>query len=167
MYTIVFIWLSVMSLAKTDPVITVRNSIKEIKSNSEADKFIKNLDNDPSIEAKAYIAILNFIKSRIFKSPIKKIKYFNRARKILENVINLHSQHVELRYLRYSIQSSVPDFLGYNANIDADLEFIIKEIIPSSLSKEVKVWVLQSIIELDKVNDEDRKKIENILNIIS
>mgnify|MGYP001553505934 CR=1 FL=1 len=142
----------------------VRAELNNIKSVKQADKFIAHLDDDLSVEARGYIALLNFIKSRELKSPFKKMRYFNRAKKLLEQLIELYPSNVELRYLRYSIQVSSPAFLGYNKNVESDLELMKNEIQFSPLSSKVKKWILQNLLELDTLNENDRIRFELELN---
>lgn len=160
MYTLVYIWLAIQPFSIADPIMAIRAELNNIKSVKQADKFIKQLDDESSVEAKGYLALLNFIKSREFKSPFKKMRYFNRAKRLLEQLIELHPSNVELRFLRYSIQVSSPAFLGYNKNVESDLEYIKNEIQFSPLSGRVKMWILQNLLELKTLNEIDRIRIE-------
>ena len=61
-------------------------------------------------------------------NPFSKLSYFRRGKKILETVIAANSDVVELRFLRYSIQTNAPSFLGYNKHIAEDKMFLKKAV---------------------------------------
>ena len=92
------------------------------------------------------------------------MKYFNRGKSILEEAIEANPLNVELRYLRYSLQKRVPDFLGYNANIDEDLLMIKKKITGSGMSVKIKSIILSNILNFNELNEKDKFEFENILN---
>ena len=60
--------------------------------------------------------------------PLQKWNLFKEGKKILESAISEDRRNIELRYLRLTIQTNVPDFLGYSGDIDQDKIFLKKEI---------------------------------------
>lgn len=56
----------------------------------------------------------------------QKIMLFNEGKKLLEQAITSDSSNAELRFLRFTIQSSCPKALGYNKQIHSDKSFILK-----------------------------------------
>ena len=58
-------------------------------------------------------------------NPYTKVKHFLNGRKILNQSINSESENLELRFLRFTIQTSAPEFLAYNNKIVADKNFIL------------------------------------------
>lgn len=61
-------------------------------------------------------------------SPITKLSRFKKGKQLIENAIKLDSSNVELRYIRLTIQTNVPGFLGYSKAIEADKSLIIREL---------------------------------------
>ena len=164
MLGIINILLFVLTLNTSDTIDDLRVQYFNINSLKDADFFIDKLQYDSSAEARGYTAALNFTKSRLFKFPFKKMKYFNRGKSILEEAIEANPLNVELRYLRYSLQKRVPDFLGYNANIDEDLLMIKKKITGSGMSVKIKSIILSNILNFNELNEKDKFEFENILN---
>jgi len=72
-------------------------------------------------------------------NPFSKLTYFKKGKLMLENAIQFDQRNVELRFLRYTIQTNVPSFLNYSHNKEND-----------------KVFLLQS---LNRVNDQMLKNI--------
>lgn len=61
-------------------------------------------------------------------NPFSKLSHFRKGKKMLETVIAVNDKVVELRFLRYCIQTNAPAFLGYNNHIAEDKMFLEKEI---------------------------------------
>jgi hypothetical protein len=61
-------------------------------------------------------------------NPFSKLSYFRRGKRMLEKVIAVNDEVVELRFLRYSIQTNTPSFLGYNDHISEDKMFLKKAV---------------------------------------
>ena len=83
-------------------------------------------------------------------NPFSKLSYFNKGKLILEKAIQAEGKNVELRFLRYSIQTNVPAFLGYKSNLKNDYNFL-KQAIPgikdSVLKKIITSYLQQNIPE--------------------
>lgn len=84
-------------------------------------RMIKELGNKPS-DAKTlgYLGAFTMIKANHQINPIQKLSSFNSGKKLLEKAIQQNSTDVELRYIRYAIQISIPKFLGYNGELAID-----------------------------------------------
>lgn len=59
--------------------------------------------------------------------PTEKYHYFKTGRDLLEKAIAENTEDLELRYIRYSVQSELPAFLGYNHKA-ADRSFMQKHL---------------------------------------
>jgi len=64
-------------------------------------------------------------------NPVAKLKYFNEGKIYLEKAIAQASNNVELHFLRFTIQTNLPGFLGYKSNIEEDRSFILRTMISS------------------------------------
>ena len=72
-----------------------------------------------------YKSSATMMMARYVSNPFSKLSYFNRGKKMLEKAVNADKYNIELRSLRFLVQSNVPSFLGYNDDIDSDKTFII------------------------------------------
>ena len=61
-------------------------------------------------------------------SPFSKYNYFKKGKTMLEKAIGAENGSVELRFLRYCTQKSIPFFLGYRSSIETDKAFILKNL---------------------------------------
>ncbi len=57
-------------------------------------------------------------------NPFSKLSYFKKGKTMLEKAIQAENNNVELRFLRYTIQTNVPSFLGYSGQLDKDRTFL-------------------------------------------
>ena len=73
-----------------------------------------------------YKACGTIMMARHVSNPFSKLSYFRKGKKMLEAVIAVNDKVVELRFLRYSIQTNAPSFLGYNNHIAEDKMFLEK-----------------------------------------
>ncbi|MPT36245.1 MAG: hypothetical protein E2604_14450 [Flavobacterium sp.] len=82
-------------------------------------------------------------------NPIVKLNAFNKGKKDIENAVKESPDNVEIRFIRLSIQQNCPSFLGYNNEIEQDLQFIhanknsitsipLKNMIATVLKKEIR-----------------------------
>ena len=71
-----------------------------------------------------YKAAATIIMAKYSFNPATKISYFRKGQKMLEAAIFEDKKNVELRYLRFTIQTNAPSFLGYSSSIKADREFL-------------------------------------------
>ncbi|RZL40826.1 MAG: hypothetical protein EOP00_26035 [Pedobacter sp.] len=58
-------------------------------------------------------------------NPITKLSKFNKGKKLIERAIKDEPNNIELRYIRFTIQTNLPGFLGYKGNIKSDKVFLI------------------------------------------
>lgn len=106
------------------------------KDYSTCEKLYSQLKNysatDQTIEG--YKALISFLMAHHVFNPFYKMHYFNEGKKILNTAISQDPQNVELRFLRYVIQSELPEVLGYTKNINEDKEFVIHSILENKIN---------------------------------
>lgn len=82
-----------------------------------------NENNNPLLSG--YKGSATMMMAKYVLNPISKISYFNKGKHILEKAIDAEKDNVELRFLRYCVQTNIPFFLGYKTDIKTDKEFIL------------------------------------------
>jgi len=132
---LVFIFLLIQSsslLANNLPIKEVRKMFhRSVNSEQECKKLIQilepfNVKINPLYSGYQAGAIMLMAKHVI--NPFSKLSYFKKGRIMLEKAINTDKNNVELRFLRYTIQTSVPAFLNYSQNKKQDKEFLISSL---------------------------------------
>ncbi|ANW96426.1 hypothetical protein AXE80_09105 [Wenyingzhuangia fucanilytica] len=84
-------------------------------------------------------------KAEFVWSPMQKLSNFKKGKKMLENFITKHPNHVEARYIRWLTQNKAPKFLGYYNNLDEDDLFIQKNLAKSNINTDYQNIMLKHI----------------------
>ena len=77
---------------------------------------------------RSYNIVSKIIESKYLINPLKKVKVFKENTKRLDSLLVIHPKILEIRFLRYSIQSNAPKILGYTNFVSEDYEFIMNNI---------------------------------------
>lgn len=75
-----------------------------------------------------YKACATMMMANYVSNPYSKLSNFKEGKILLEKCIKADGDNIELRFLRFSVQSKAPSFLGYNASIKGDKTFLINSI---------------------------------------
>lgn len=102
-----------------------KNYIAAVEDKNLCQKMIQYLDREP-IEplTKGYKGVYQTVWANHVMSPIAKWNTFNKGKINLEQAIVQDNQNIELRILRYSVQTNAPKFLGYYKNLVEDANLI-------------------------------------------
>jgi hypothetical protein len=60
--------------------------------------------------------------------PLSKYRKFAAGKELIERSVKRDTSNVEMRYLRYAIQSNLPSFLGYRDNLTSDRTFLSRNL---------------------------------------
>jgi hypothetical protein len=109
----------------------------------------------------AYFGAAEMVSAQYKLLPNKKIATFNNGKKILDQALKSDSLNVEIRYLRFTIQSNCPSFLGYNKNIESDKQFIIKNLgVLKTKDKDLYVKIYTYLLTQSKLDAGEKKMLE-------
>jgi hypothetical protein len=73
-----------------------------------------------------YKASATMMMAKYCVNPFSKLSYFKKGKRMLEDAIHFKPDNIELRFLRFAIQSESPFFLGYNDAVEMDKKIILK-----------------------------------------
>ena len=92
-----------------------------------------------STTEKVYLAAYEILLAKHMGNPFKKVGQFKEGKKHLEELIQENPNHIEARFIRWSVQVHAPGFLGYKGNIIEDKNFLIKNLykLPSDEAKSI------------------------------
>jgi hypothetical protein len=91
-----------------------------------------NIDIDPVLMAYKGAAISTTANCK--KMPFTKWNTFNEGKALIEQAVNLAPENIEVRFLRFTVQSNIPGFLNYN-HLKEDKEFLLNSIKSGTLAK--------------------------------
>ncbi|OCX51094.1 hypothetical protein BEL04_20485 [Mucilaginibacter sp. PPCGB 2223] len=101
-----------------------------LNSGKTTDSLYNTLDkmpNKPPVYV-AYLGILDGLKAKHSWNPYSKLKYLGAAEKVLKQAVDADPHNIEIRFLRFSIEHNAPGFLGYNKNLTADKDEMIRQL---------------------------------------
>jgi len=97
-------------------------------SEAKAELLISKTENNTNSIMMGYNGAGKILMAKHYYNPISKLSSFNEGKEILEKAIQGDLYNPELRYLRLTIQTNVPSFLGYSSNINEDKLYLTKKI---------------------------------------
>ncbi len=95
-------------------------------------------------------------------NPLSKMSHFNRGKKAIAKAIEAKPSSLELRFLRFSVQSETPDFLGYKDNLEEDKKILFSGI-ESVKDVELKRMILEFMTVARALNEVEKQKMKNRL----
>jgi hypothetical protein len=146
---IIFLIVSPLMIdAQTPSLIELRNlsSGNTFAASDSMDAIINSFQEKNSVII-GYGAIAEMIRAKSSISPFEKIRYFKVGRNKLEASIRADYYSVELRYLRFCIQTNIPFFLNYSSNIEEDKRHILNHwsyLTDTDLKQRIKIYMMRS-----------------------
>ena len=133
---------------------------------SAGEKFYKLLAdyNDRDALVLAYKAAAEAIRARD-ASMFNKLTYVQDAAKTFEQAVGLDPQNPEIRFLRFSVESNLPAFLGLSKHVDEDKEMLLSAALShpgSGLDAEAFRTVRDFLVERGHVSDEDAQRLGKV-----
>lgn len=97
--------------------------------------------------------------SKYAVNPYNKYRKFKTGKAYIEQANKLDSNNIEIRFLRFSVQTNLPSFLGYREEINKDKNFLISHL---TLSKDanLKKTVINYLAGSGYCTQEELKKLK-------
>jgi len=145
-------------------VATLRKLYYEAAENKTAVKKLSALlakvnDNSDAILI-GYRGATEMMEAKYAFNPVTKLSRFNKGKNYLEKAIKKEPKQVELRFIRFSIQTNLPSFLGYNDHIKIDKDALINSVVKID-DKQLKNNIIDYLIISKQCNQEEIKKLKN------
>ncbi len=98
-------------------------------SKESANKFFEvtnalKTEADPLIIC--YKGAAEVIQAKYYFNPYHKLSYFSKGKQLIEDAFHKCPSNIEIRFIRFCVQTNAPFFLGYNKDINEDKTFILK-----------------------------------------
>lgn len=106
--------------------------------------LLDKMPNKPPVYV-AYLGILDGLKAKHSWNPYSKLKYLSTSEKVLKQAADADPHNIEIRFLRFSIEHNVPGFLGYNKNLVADRNEMIRQLNANNYGTANKPLAMQII----------------------
>lgn len=116
-------------------------------------------DKSPAILL-SYKGATEMMEAKYAINPITKLSKFNKGKQNIEKAVLIDPQQVEVRFLRFSIQTNLPSFLGYNEHIKTDKQILINSIVKID-DEQLKENVINYLLISKQCTNEEIKKLKN------
>lgn len=100
-------------------------------SRSSADRLLKLLskvDHSSSPVLICYKGVAEMMQAKYGFNPINKFRRFKRGKNLIEEAVKKEPDNLEIRFLRFVIQTNLPAFLNYNEQINEDKRFLLNNL---------------------------------------
>lgn len=130
------------------------------------EKFYKLLQDYTGQDALVlgYKAASEAIKARD-ASMLSKLTYVQQAAKTFEQAVALDGDNAEIRFLRFSVESNLPAFLGLSKHVDEDKAFLLDAALQhpgSGMDAEAFQTVRGFLVDRKHVSDDDAQRLARV-----
>lgn len=107
---------------------TRKKYFEAIGNERKIERLLKQLQGieNPSALLLAYRAACESMKAQFSWNPYTKLAQVNKSFDLFKEAIKEDSQNVEIRFLRFSVQHNVPDFLRKNREFEEDKDVLLE-----------------------------------------
>jgi hypothetical protein len=131
-----------------------------VDNSSVAEQFYNELQtiNDSKLSpiALAYKGASICIMAKHTFSPFKKLSYLDEGMPKINNAVKKDINNIEIRYIRYCIESSIPSFLGKSTHIDEDIDKMVTLLISSNRWQSLEKKIYKFLLEDENVSKEQK-----------
>ncbi|MBK9731628.1 MAG: hypothetical protein IPO83_10150 [Chitinophagaceae bacterium] len=110
-----------------------------------------------------YRAMAEFMKCYHSFNPVNKLLYFDKGKDHLNSAVQSDSMNIELRYLRFSVQTNVPVFLGYKENIAQDKQFIMENLGSISNDAALQKMIVSFLLSSNYCSEKEKQQLSENL----
>jgi hypothetical protein len=122
----------ILSSAKTPEIEDVRILFHKAESSQkmciELIELLEPYNDKSNALYLGYRASATMLMAKHLINPFSKLSYFKKGKLMLEKAIEFDRKNVELRFLRYTIQTNVPSFLNYSGDKENDRMFLLQSL---------------------------------------
>ncbi len=113
----------------------------------------------------AYKAALKALYAKYALVPALKLGYFLEANQLLNEAIGQKPENIEIRFIRFAIESSLPVAAHHYAlHLREDKKVIVEQISDSKLPKSFKQVIAQMLVHSGFCTFTDKKNLEKYLS---
>lgn len=162
------IWLFVLFCSSTYAMVIPLNEVRLLfnKSATNEDSCKKllrvlnqyNETNNSTLAA--YKACATMMMANHVFNPVSKLSSFNQGKELLEKCVAANKENAEIRYLRFTIQSNSPAFLGYKNSISNDKTFLLN-VISGLKDLQLKQMIISFLKSSEYLSSIEKQKIKS------
>ncbi|KAA3437534.1 hypothetical protein [Rufibacter hautae] len=112
-----------------------------------------------------YKAVSHAIMAKHVWSPYAKIKYLRQSSQFFEDAVAIDNQDPEVRFLRFSIENSIPRYLNMSAHLEEDKRIFMSAILKhprSGISTETVKIMRDYLLRKDLLTDQEEQQVAKL-----
>lgn len=161
MFMLLFSFFYLNFATATEPAITeLRTLYDQAASSKSAAKqlltLLKPVDDQSNPLLICYKGAAEMMQAKYGLNPVNKLSRFKAGKELIEKAIKKAPEEAEIRFLRFTIQTNLPSFLGYNDNIKEDKELLLAK--QDKLKDKVLKQNIAKYLSASKHCSEEEKK---------
>jgi hypothetical protein len=126
---VILFFLSTSIHALNNDLVKIRDMYYKAHANkADSEKFPKVIQSSTGVSKsliEGYTGMSFMIKANFSYNPYYQLSYFTKGKGMLDSAIDGDLKNVELRFLRFCVQTNAPGFLGYSGKITEDKKVIL------------------------------------------
>ena len=158
---------SISTFAQLSNMTDVRNKI--FYGDFDLDKSIQLISDINSLNltdpiVKAYTGASEMLVAKHSWNPITKISFLKHGLSKVNEAVMSDNENIEIRFLRFYIENSLPKYLGLSDNLYADKKKIITHLDSLSelgLTKDIALYINKYMIDSGKCTNEEIERINS------
>ena len=140
--------------------------IKAVENQDTAEKMLKKLSDSPNLSPLflAYRGAFEGLMAKHVFNPYKKLSFLSLSNRTLARAVAQKPNSVEIRFLRFSMQHYLPDFLGQSKELKEDRIAICKHIASDDeLTEKSREVVCRFMIDSKRCTSQEAEIFRNLL----
>jgi len=129
------------------------NAPKEKQDAIQLNQLMLQVDSGTAIPVLVcYKGANEMIQAKYTLNPISKLEKFNRGKDLIKKAFSRDTLNLEMHFIRYSVQSNLPAFLGYRDELEEDKRVLLNNT-KDSKDLELKEMIFNylSVIKADEL----------------
>lgn len=114
----------------------------------------------------AYLGACEGLLAKHHWNPYKKVAFLKQAGKTLQSAVEEAPQNIEIRFLRFSMQHYIPEFLGQSKELEKDRSAIVKYFNTpenKTLGEKTRQTIARFMIESKRCSAEEERLFKSTL----
>lgn len=143
------------------------NAVLDSKKVDLLDQKIEQFSYQSSL-LKVYIGASYAIKAKNQWNPFSALRLLSKSIKKMDEAVNKAPTNLEIRFIRFAVQTNIPSYLGYSDNLEEDKDYLIENInrfYNSKLDQKIRDYILTFMTSQGGYNEEEvaliREKLMN------
>jgi hypothetical protein len=100
------------------------------------------------------------IQAKYRVNPVNKLIQFNKGKELIRKAFSRDKLNLEMRFVRFSIQSNLPVFLGYHGELDQDEQYLLGNT-KANKDTELQKMIFNYLSGLSTIKPGDLKQLKN------